>query len=92
MSYIKAADVLPEELLILIQKYVDGEYIYIPKMECRRKSWGEITQSKKETYNRNLHIYKKYKEGASINVLSEMFYLSPKSIQKIITKMKKEKQ
>ncbi len=31
MSYIKGIDVLPQELLDLIQNYVDGEYIYITK-------------------------------------------------------------
>ena len=33
MSYKKAADVLPEELIDLIQNYVDGEYLYIPRKE-----------------------------------------------------------
>ena len=74
----------------MIQKYVEGEYIYIPKKECNRKLWGEKTNSKKETYNRNLDIYEKYKTGLSIKVLSETYYLSPKSIQRIILTMKRE--
>jgi hypothetical protein len=90
MSYIKATDVLPKELLLSIQDYIEGEYIYIPKIECHRKAWGETTKSKKETSRRNLHIYKKYKEGTSINDLSEIFYLSPKSIQRIILTIKKD--
>ena len=90
MSYIKATNVLPEELLNLIQKYVEGEYIYIPKKECNRKLWGETTKSKEETSARNTDIYKIYKEGASVKILSEMYYLSLKSIQKIVLKMKKE--
>lgn len=89
MSYVKATDVLPEELLDLIQNYVDGEYIYIPRKESNRKSWGETTKSKKEISIRNLDIYEKYKEGVSIKDLSEMYYLSQKSIQRIILKMKK---
>lgn len=89
MSYIKATDVLPEELLDLIQNYIDGEYIYIPRKESNRKTWGETTESKKENFNRNLDIYKKYKKGVSTKVLSEMYYLSPKSIERIISKMKK---
>lgn len=92
MSYIKATDVLPEEILDLIQEYVEGEYIYIPKKECNRKSWGETTKSKKETSDRNSYIYKKYQEGVSIKTLSEMYYLSPKSIQRIILKLKRENQ
>ncbi|MEG1255570.1 CD3324 family protein [Clostridium sp.] len=89
MSYVKATDVLPEEVLDLIQKYVEGEYIYIPKKKCNRKLWGETTKSKKKTSDRNADIYKLYEEGISTKVLSEMYYLSPKSIQKIILTMKR---
>ena len=32
MSYIKAENVLPQELIETIQQYVDGKLIYIP---CR---------------------------------------------------------
>ena len=35
MRYIKAEDILPEEIVELIQQYVDGETIYIP---ARRKT------------------------------------------------------
>ena len=31
MGYKKASDILPEELLIKIQDYIDGGYIYIPR-------------------------------------------------------------
>jgi Mor family transcriptional regulator len=90
MSYIKATDVLPEEVLDLIQKYIEGEYIYIPKKECNRKIWGQTTKSKEKTSARNADIYKIYEEGVSAKVLSEMYYLSLKSIQRIIFKMKSE--
>ena len=90
MSYIKATDVLPQELLDLIQKYVEGEYIYIPKKECNRKLWGETNRSKEITSVRNADIYKIYKKGVPVKILSEMYYLSLKSIQKIVLKMKKE--
>ena len=90
MSYIKATDVLPQELLDLIQKYVEGEYIYIPKKECNRKLWGQTTKSKEKTSVRNADIYKIYEKGVSVKILSEMYYLSSKSIQKIISKIKKE--
>lgn len=89
MSYIKANDVLPEEVLDLIQKYIEGEYIYIPKKKCNRKAWGENTKSKKETVDRNSCIYKKHLEGLSIKTLSGMYFLSTKSVQRIISKIKK---
>ena len=90
MSYVKATDVLPEEVLDLIQKYIEGEYIYIPKRECNRKPWGQTTKSKEKTSIRNADIYKIYKEGVSVKTLSEMYYLSLKSIQRIIVEMKRE--
>lgn len=45
------------------------------------ESLGEIKQE--EVYKRNLIIYSKYKSGASLKELSEIYYLSPKWIQKI---------
>lgn len=88
MSYLKAADVLPEELLDRIQDYIDGETIYIPRKAINRKVWGEKTKSKNMTAARNNEIYRKYAAGTTIDLLCEMYYLSPKSIQKIIVRMK----
>ena len=31
MKYVKAIDVLPQEIIEIIQNYVDGEYLYIPR-------------------------------------------------------------
>lgn len=92
MSYLKAIDVLPEELLDMIQKYVDGKYIYIPRKESNRKAWGESTGSKSEIAIRNLEIYQKYQDGVTIESLSLMYHLSPKSIQRIVARMKLEKE
>lgn len=92
MSYIKAADVLPKEIIDIIQNYIDGEYIYVPRKKINRKSWGENTKSKEMILLRNKEIYKKYMEGMSIDHLSKTYYLSPKSIQKIIAKYKLENQ
>lgn len=90
MSYVKAADVLPKEILDLIQDYIDGEYIYIPKKECNKKPWGDSTESKQEILDRNTAIYREYQRGVSVNQLSELYYLSPKSIQRIILNIKRE--
>ncbi len=35
MRYMKAADVLPPDLLAQVQAYIDGEYLYIPRRETR---------------------------------------------------------
>ena len=33
MSYLKAEDILPKELIETIQQYVNGQTIYIPSVE-----------------------------------------------------------
>jgi len=43
VSYIKAEEILPEELIRQIQKYVDGVYIYIPRKPDTRHKWGQET-------------------------------------------------
>ena len=92
MGYKKATDILPEELLIQIQDYIDGECIYIPRKEENKKTWGELTKSKKETYKRNLDIYNSYIKGISVKQLSETYYLSHKWIIKIVAALRKEQQ
>jgi Mor family transcriptional regulator len=82
--------VLPKEVIDLIQNYIDGEYIYVPRKEVNRKAWGENTKSKEMILFRNMEIYEKYTKGISIDKLSKAYYLSPKSIQKIIAKLKLE--
>lgn len=90
MGYIKATAILPEELLEIIQDYVDGEYIYIPRKEENKKLWGQNTKIKKEYSLRNESIYREYLKGVSTKTLSEKYYLSEKSIQRIILKLKRE--
>lgn len=46
MSYRRAEEVLPIEIIKLIQQYVDGENLYIPRIENTRKDWGQQTQIK----------------------------------------------
>ena len=33
MRYVKAGDILPEELLLELQRYVDGAYLYVPRKQ-----------------------------------------------------------
>ncbi len=89
MSYIKADNVLPQELLELIQEYVDGGYLYIPRKNNNRKSWGENTNSKVWMQNRNTEIYNAHKKGLRIPELAKRYYLSEKSIQRIILQEKR---
>lgn len=84
MGYIKADEVLPESLLSQLQDYIDGKYLYIPRKEENKKSWGEITKSRQYTVQRNIEIYNRYKIGSTVKELAEEYYLSVKTIYKII--------
>lgn len=92
MSYINAKKLLPENILEIIQEYIEGEYIYIPKKDESKKSWGANTNIKKELASRNDEIYKQYLDGSSTKELAENFYLSEKSIQRIVLKYKRQRQ
>ena len=51
MSYINADDVLPNILVKEIQKYVDGQLIYIPRKNENLLSWGKRMEQKKNWQN-----------------------------------------
>ena len=86
MSYIKADEILPEEVIELIQQYVDGETIYIPRKAENRLAWGCRTSYRAELRQRNERIHQEYASGASIRVLSKQYHLSEKSIRRILQK------
>lgn len=88
MAYVNAHNVIPEEVLKLIQEYVDGEYIYIPRKNGNEKSWGEKNSTKSSLKERNREIFSKHTEGKTISSLSKEYYLSEKSIRRIINKEK----
>lgn len=83
MSYKKGAEVLPAHLLKEVQKYIDGGLIYIPK-KSKRVGWGNLNGSKRLLEKRNERIYELYKNGTSIDEISNMYYLSEETIRKII--------
>ena len=88
MSYRKAEHILPAEIIELIQNYVDGECIYIPRKKNERKKWGNGTRIRQELNERNNRIYLDYKKGLKTSQLAQKYFLSEKSIQRIIGKMK----
>ena len=90
MRYMKAADVLPPDLLKQVQIYIDGEYLYIPRRAETRRAWGAANGRKAETLARNQEIYRRYREGATVDRLAEAYFLAPKSIWKIIARLRNE--
>lgn len=84
MCYKNGKEVLPAALLKELQKYVQGEIIYIPKENNVRKAWGENNGTRKLIRERNIEIYTSYKSGVTITTLSSSYNLSDDSIRKII--------
>lgn len=89
MKYSNAHNILPIDIVKIIQEYVDGEYLYIPRKEEEQKKWGENSGSRDTLKTRNAEIYLKYKRGAAILELAQQYYLSDKSIRRIISQQKK---
>jgi len=90
LCYKNGKDVLPSALLKELQKYIQGEIIYIPKEDNVRKAWGELNGTRKLLRNRNMEIYNLYKDGTTITTLTESYNLSEDSIRKIIFNMNNE--
>lgn len=90
MGYKKATHVLPQDLLQEVQEYIDGEFLYIPRIADNKKSWGAETSTRRELQERNRHIYEDYLSGETMEALAEKYFLSLKSIQRIVRQLKKE--
>ena len=84
MSYIKAEEILPEELIRQIQEYADGVCIYIPRKPGTRHAWGQKTDYKAELKARNDRIRNDFASGVSVALLSRRYHLSGKSIRRIL--------
>lgn len=56
MKYKNAKNILPKELLTEIQKYIQGDIIYIP-IQGEKTSWGKKSGYKEALNNRNKQIF-----------------------------------
>jgi len=84
MKYVKAQTVFPVSLLEEIQKYVQGELVYIPKCPTNYKKWGSGTGAKSAVAQRNEYLVNAFKAGASITQLAELCCLSEDTVKKIV--------
>ncbi|WP_044639968.1 CD3324 family protein [Risungbinella massiliensis] len=84
MAYRKATAILPEKLISEIQKYVQGETIYIPKPKNSHKNWGTCSGTRKWIHDRNTTIKNAFKNGKTIDQLANEYYLSIETIKKIV--------
>jgi Mor family transcriptional regulator len=90
LGYKNGKDVLPHELLHELQKYIQGELLYIPKGDKARAGWGENNGTRSAIRKRNQEIYRLYTKGAKIVELVNRYHLSEDSIRKIIVKTSRE--
>ena len=83
MKYINAAEILPEQLIKELQTYIDGNVLYVPKASAK-KEWGATSGARTFYQERNKEIHKLFKEGYSIEALTEQYGLAYSTIKKII--------
>ena len=70
---------------------MDGEAIYIPRADERRRAWGDSTVTRRELRDRNESIYREYLGGATMAALAQKgIFLSLKSIQRIICTLRRQ--
>lgn len=85
MGYKRADEILPEDILKTLQEYVSGETIYVPKREeMTRQKWGVRTGMRENLCLRNSRMYAEHLEGMSTKQLAEKYYLTEKSVQRIL--------
>lgn len=89
MRYKNATQHLPKELLEQVQQYADGEFLYVPRIKGKKKEWGAKTATRRELKARNERIFKDYLAGEHIDALAKRYFLSIKSIQRIIASQKR---
>jgi Mor family transcriptional regulator len=89
VKYVNANEVLPAELLVEIQKYVQGKTLYIPRLETEYRKWGTSSGGRRLLDRRNDAIRNSFINGSSIQQLAEEYYLSIETIKKIIYSHKK---
>lgn len=89
MSYKRADQVLPQDIILLIQQYIDGDTIYIPRKEDEPREWGKNSSLQREMKERNQSIYEDYNRGLSTLELADKYFLSQKSIQRIVLQYKR---
>lgn len=88
MKYKNAKDIFPDEILREIMKYVDGQYIYIPKKKENNNK--VITEYRQEIDIRNSKIYEHYLIGMKYSEIAKMYCLSEKSVRRIVLNEKKK--
>lgn len=88
MKYTNAAEILPSALLREVQRYIEGELLYVPKSESKQE-WGAVSGSKRFYSDRNSRIRELFYGGTPVEQLAETFGLAGSTIKKIIYQKRK---
>jgi len=82
MKYVNAADVLPQELLEEVSRYVGGRLLYVPAIN-KRCAWGEKNGSKQYYQERNQKIKDMYRHGKMSKNCQVFFVYPVKPLEKL---------
>ena len=91
MSYKNAKEILPDYLVEEIQKYINGEIIYIPKHDEKKIKWGAKNGSRKKYDVRNGEIRALRGNGLTVEEIAGKYFLSAESVKKILSGWKLER-
>ncbi len=83
VAYKNAGSILPPELLKQVQKYAQGELIYIPSVQ-EKTGWGEKNGTRQRYAERNRQLCALYNAGLSYEEIAAKYYLTTDRIRKIL--------
>lgn len=86
MKYISASEILREDLIHEIQKYIQCKTLYIPAPKGYRKKWGKDSGQREFLQKRNAEIRQLFQQGENLDRLACSYCLSHESIKKIVYK------
>lgn len=89
MGYTNADKLLPRALLLEVQRYVDGAYLYVPRKDEKKRPWGGKTGIREALQARNREIAAKRSMGRTVAELSAEYFLSDKTISRIVALAKR---
>ena len=90
MNYKNAKGILPDALIAEIQKYVDGESIYIPTKNEAKTEWGHRNGTRRRYEIRNAEIRSLFARNVPVSEISDRYFLSSDTVRKIIRAATKE--
>lgn len=88
VSYTNADRILPRELLDAIQQYADGVYLYIPRKAEPETGLGRGHGLPQGAARPEQGAVRETSRRRSVHKLAEEYYLSAKTIYKILASMR----